>query len=98
MPLVGWSLRSGGWPLSFGQHDESVAFDLAGPASPEFFLHNPVVFLDCLAKHLASDRCYDQVRQLQSGNVGGLGSQTQTGDSLFDILGSNETRSLYFQV
>lgn len=42
---VGWSLRSGGWPLSFWQYDKPKAFCFPQPVAPEFALDNPPVFL-----------------------------------------------------
>lgn len=95
---VGWSLRSGGWPLSFWQYNKPKAFYFSPPVAPEFALDNPPVFLIRFAQNVAANGRYDEIGQLQSRDIVFLGPEVQCEYPVFKVAGLKKTGTLDFQV
>ncbi len=78
LKIVGWSLRSGGWPLLFWQDDKPIAVCLASAAAPELAIDDMPIVVVLLSEHVPPDGRDDKVSQLQAGDVVLFGAQVES--------------------
>ena len=98
MDVTGWSLRSGGWPISFGKDNQAVPLDIPVTATAELRLDDVPVFLGAFAENHPSYRRDHQIRQLKPGDVVGFPSEIESIDPALYNLRLNGTGPLNLEI